>query len=168
MGINNKFANTRTRSIQEILQIHGIYKVPKFQRNYSWSQDKVDALWNDMLDNFKIIMDISKPPEDSHYLLGSIVLLEDKEDDETCFVIDGQQRLSTLTLLLCVARDIMMEDMDKNGSVKPDGLDKFIQLIQNTQMGKFTSWKLVLNDTDKSFFREIRSNCDSNCPDSNS
>ena len=156
MGINNKFANTRTRSIQEILQIHGIYKVPKFQRNYSWSQDKVDALWNDMLDNFKIIMDISKPPEDSHYLLGSIVLLEDKEDEGTYFVIDGQQRLSTLTLLLCVARDIMMEDMDKNGSVKPDGLDKFIQLIQNTQMGKFTSWKLVLNDTDKSFFREIQ------------
>ncbi|MDI1495633.1 MAG: hypothetical protein K8823_941 [Cenarchaeum symbiont of Oopsacas minuta] len=156
MGINNKFANTHTRSIQEILQVHGKYKVPKFQRNYSWSQDKVEALWNDMLDNFKIMSDISKPIEDSQYLLGSIVLLEDIKDKGSYFVIDGQQRLSTLTLLLCVARDIIMEDMDKNGSIKSDGLDKFIDLIQNTQMDQHTSWKLILNDTDKLFFREIQ------------
>ena len=69
-------------------------------------------------------------------------------------IIDGQQRLATITMLFCVARDIILEDL--KGTQPPSGFDKINELIKNTHLEKHTSWKLELNDTDKEFFREIQ------------
>jgi hypothetical protein len=66
--------------------------VPQFQRAYSWTDEQVDDLWQDVLDNI-----------DSGHFIGSVVL--SKVDTDSWHVIDGQQRLTTIVLLLAAIRD---------------------------------------------------------------
>ena len=153
MAIDNKFANTRAISIGELLQKKQTLKVPRFQRNYDWGTDKVETLWNDMMESFERVRNQSEHIHDSEYLLGPVVLVNNKTQNKNqneYFVIDGQQRLSTLTLLFCVARDIMHEF----GMTK--GIDKINRLIVNEFMDEHDEWKLELNDTDKALFAEIQ------------
>lgn len=153
MAIDHKFSNTSAKSLLEVLQSNARFIVPMFQRNYSWNKEKVASLWSDILDNYYSIVNDSSNEKDAQYLLGPIVLVN-TEEKGSYYIIDGQQRLSTITMIFCVARDIILEDL--NGDHKPDGFDKINELVENSHMGRHTSWKLELNDTDKEFFREIQ------------
>ena len=62
-----------------------IYKIPPYQREYSWGKDQWENLFNDINDN------------EVGYFLGSIICIENEKNLD---VIDGQQRLTTLSVLL--------------------------------------------------------------------
>ena len=67
--------------------------IPDYQRNYCWERKHVDNLWTSL----------KEIPEKGSYHLGAIILQKQdlqKQDDEKYAVIDGQQRLVTLTLIL--------------------------------------------------------------------
>lgn len=65
----------------------GYYKIPRFQRPYSWSRENIQEFWDDVVrDN----------PED--YFIGSMVVF--KESNQRFGVVDGQQRLTTIMILL--------------------------------------------------------------------
>lgn len=64
------------------------FEIPPFQREYSWGNDEVSDFWTDLRNNL----------ESESYFLG-LVILTDGEDDGRKYVVDGQQRLITLTLL---------------------------------------------------------------------
>lgn len=69
------------------------YDIPSYQRPYAWTEEETDTLFEDLYDFY------INEPSDENYFLGSIVLI--KEDDKPhADVIDGQQRLTTLTILL--------------------------------------------------------------------
>lgn len=69
------------------------YEIPSFQRPYAWTEEETGELFDDLFDFYK------NEGTDEQYFLGSIVLV--KEDDKPhAEVIDGQQRLTTLTILL--------------------------------------------------------------------
>lgn len=71
------------------------YNIPSFQRPYAWTEEETADLFDDLYDFY-----ISKS-DDEQYFLGSIVLV--KQDDKPYSeVIDGQQRLTTLTILLAI------------------------------------------------------------------
>ena len=70
------------------------YRVPRFQRDYSWGPDEWDDLWNDLAELFQ------EAPEPAHYL-GYLVL--QSTDNRTFAIIDGQQRMTTLSLLMLAA-----------------------------------------------------------------
>ena len=141
MAIDHKFSNTSAVSILELFQTNTQFIVPKFQRNYSWNQDKVEVLWSDILENFNIYKDNPNNNSDSQYLLGPVVLVKGENQNEY-LVIDGQQRLSTITMLFCAARDIIFELFKSHdNNVQPTGIDKIHNLIENTHMGKHTKWK---------------------------
>lgn len=86
--INNNLLDTKTVNFNEILSSGKIYRVPQFQRDYSWSQDNWEDLWNDI-----IIAEENKTP---HYM-GSIVLQSNTSKEYS--IIDGQQRFTTLSIL---------------------------------------------------------------------
>lgn len=152
--LSHKFNNTVARPVLELLQSHSKFKVPRFQRNYAWDGEQVEILWADLTDNFRLIRDNPKDIWKHQYLLGSVVLL-DAKDTDYFQIIDGQQRFATLTMLFCAARDIILEDMHKEGIPQPDGLGKIFEMIENTSMDKWDSWKLELNDVDRDFFTKI-------------
>ena len=114
-------------------------------------------MWSDILNGFKAIQDGERNSKDAQYLLGPVVLVSHPESFYKFDVIDGQQRLSTLTMLFCVARDIILEDIpNEENSHRPNGYEEITSMTMNTVMGKPHGWKLVLNDTDKEFFELIQ------------
>jgi hypothetical protein len=74
----------------------GYYKIPRFQRPYSWDRENIQEFWDDIIrDN----------PLD--YFIGSMVVF--KTGSQYYGVVDGQQRLTTITILLCVLRNTLSE-----------------------------------------------------------
>lgn len=73
----------------------GFYKVPIYQRSYSWDLNQIHDFWHD------ITRAISDGGE---YFLGTLVF-SNSDDDGLTSVIDGQQRLATTTILLAALRD---------------------------------------------------------------
>jgi uncharacterized protein with ParB-like and HNH nuclease domain len=86
------------KSLREIFQSK--YIVPLYQRNYAWDQDEIENLLQDLYESFKK----SKTNTTLNYFIGSLVVL--KRKDGFYEVIDGQQRLTTLSLLLKILEQV--------------------------------------------------------------
>jgi len=76
----------------ESLLAGAYFHIPRFQRPYSWDEDNLGDFWNDVIVN-----------KSDDYFIGSMVVY--KKDKQQFGVVDGQQRLTTITILLCVIRD---------------------------------------------------------------
>lgn len=94
------------------------YTVPDFQREYVWEHKDVEKLLQDVLDEF--YDEEGRIQEGPEYFLGSIVVC--KNEEGTFQLIDGQQRMTTIYLVLCAARDVLVEVK----SSAPQWLDKQI------------------------------------------
>lgn len=94
----------RARSIRELLK-GAKFAVDYYQREYSWQTKQVSELIDDLsgkfLESYRAEHDRRKVEDYGHYFLGSIIVSE-KEGQR--FIVDGQQRLTTLTLLLLYLR----------------------------------------------------------------
>lgn len=74
----------------------GSYNVPIYQRDYAWTSVQIDDLWEDMYEFFQ--------DDDDQYLLGQIIVAPSSDGRSTWDLVDGQQRLTTLALLLASMR----------------------------------------------------------------
>ena len=79
------------KDLQEIFIIKAQYVIPAYQRPYSWEYDQCFQLYNDLTE-------ACKAKED--YFIGNIIIAKSDSNKETLEVIDGQQRLTTLLLLI--------------------------------------------------------------------
>lgn len=77
------------KSIKEIFDTSNKYIIPLYQRNYAWGKEQIEALIQDIYEAYK--------NQSSNYYIGSLVVLRRHNGDYE--VIDGQQRLTTLSLL---------------------------------------------------------------------
>ncbi len=94
------------------------YSVPDFQREYVWEREQVERLLQDLYDVF--YDEDGRILSGPEYFLGSVVSC--KGDDGTYQLIDGQQRMTTLYLILCVIRDML----EKSGAASSKVLDSQI------------------------------------------
>ena len=91
-------------SIREIFGEQRSYFIPNFQREFSWTKDNFDDFFIDLIESSDIKINESENTIDSDsskYFFGMILLLGDKTSpkvDKPYEVIDGQQRLTTMTL----------------------------------------------------------------------
>lgn len=81
----------------------GYYQIPDYQRLYSWNDEQIEQLWEDVYSAME--------SNDESYFLGPMILIRTK--DGYFDVVDGQQRLTTLTILFCVLRDLYFKDDKK-------------------------------------------------------
>lgn len=89
--------NSELQSIQILLNNGNQFRIPDFQREFVWGNKEIECLFSDFredTDDFK-----SSNSELTGYLLGNIVLVKDERNSLIFDVIDGQQRLTTLTLI---------------------------------------------------------------------
>jgi len=139
---------TTDPSFNDIIGNGKIYKVPEFQRDYSWTQDNWEDLWSDIL----TIID----NEDSHYM-GSIVLLN--KGDSVYQIIDGQQRFTTLSIL-SLAVISKLKELASNNIEKDDNTERVENLMKD-YIGKKDSAsltyssKLFLNENNDSFYQRL-------------
>jgi len=83
------------KRIQQVLFSHRKFRVPRYQRSYAWEIEQITEFWNDLTTN-------TEP-----YFLGSLVFCTESEDQDGFIeIIDGQQRLITITIFIAALRDV--------------------------------------------------------------
>lgn len=140
--------NTRTINYLELIGNGRHYRVPPYQRDYSWTEERWEDLWHD-------IVDMRSTPDDRHYL-GALVVEE--RGDREFLIIDGQQRLATLSVLALavIARLHAMAA----GGVEPDANAERGKELRNRFVGEkdpaslTESSRLYLNETDNAFYQD--------------
>ena len=91
------------------------FQVPLYQRTYSWSEKQLAQLWSDILQQAELL---ATGEDGSPHFLGSVVLAPSPLNEATFprwLVVDGQQRLTTLSLALAAIRDHVAEQADQAG-----------------------------------------------------
>ncbi|MCA9646545.1 MAG: DUF262 domain-containing protein, partial [Myxococcales bacterium] len=83
--------NTSNQTLRKLMGNGLVYRVPPFQRDYSWTEEEWDDLWQD-------IVGLLAPDGESAHYMGYLVL--QTRDERNFDVIDGQQRLTTLSVLI--------------------------------------------------------------------
>ncbi|MEQ9315414.1 MAG: DUF262 domain-containing HNH endonuclease family protein [Henriciella sp.] len=127
----------RECSLSDILAPGVELKMPPYQRSYAWENDEVRELLSDLK--------VAASNRAFHFI-GAIVLVE--VEDGSFLVVDGQQRLTTLTMILAVLRDI-----ETKAHVQSD-MHSLIGDRDRALLGEKAAWRLTLNHIDNPFFRE--------------
>lgn len=116
------------------------FAIPDYQRPYAWGRDETLQLLDDLRGSLD--RDTDEP-----YFLGSVVLVKEK-GIPSAEVIDGQQRLTTLTILFAVLRDLATDD-----ALRVD-IQKLVEEPAVVWANKTAKPRLCLRDRDAKFFRE--------------
>ena len=124
-------------TLQRLLRPGTELAMPPYQRSYSWDKAEASDLLSDLLD--------ASQSGDVHFI-GAIVLVEDEHG--RFLIVDGQQRLTTLTMILCILRDL--EDND----ARKTEISELISSAETPDRERQSSWRLSLNHVDGPYFRE--------------
>ncbi|MES2605938.1 MAG: DUF262 domain-containing protein, partial [Pseudomonadota bacterium] len=122
-----------------------LFRIPSYQRPYAWGRDQAQELLDDLLGALALAPALLS--DAAPYFLGSIVLIKTDTVPEAT-VVDGQQRLTTLTILLSAIRATVGDDelqKDITGCIYEKG-----SLVKGTQ----ARYRLLLRDRDRDFFRQ--------------
>src|SRR5437764_1833167 len=129
--------------IKKIFSDDFVFTIPVYQRAYAWTIEESEELFQDLI---RAIGDAEEAIEDiSPYFLGSIVLIKGDEPDAQ--VVDGQQRLATLTMLLAALRSLIKSEY-------VDGLTSFLCEKGNVITGTPKRYRLQLRSRDAQFFQK--------------
>ncbi|MDB4923035.1 DUF262 domain-containing HNH endonuclease family protein [Mucilaginibacter sp.] len=145
MSQTDHLLNANTVSFGTLISGDNIYKVPLFQRDYSWNEDNWDDLWLDISNAKK---------EDAKHYMGSIIMM--KKSAKNFDIIDGQQRITTLSIIALACIKLIDELINKGISVEDNKerkdilLKRFIGYKSATSL-KFSN-KLILNEENDPFY----------------
>jgi len=116
--------DTSNRTYRQLVGNGLIYTVPRFQRDYSWTATEWDDLWQDIEGLYE------ESGEQEHYM-GYLVL--QSKDSKNFDVIDGQQRLTTLSILVLAFLG-NLERMIEDG-LEPDKNQQRLEQLRGTFIG---------------------------------
>lgn len=128
------------KKIAEVFSEKYAFSIPAYQRPYAWETTQVEELLTDLSEAMG-----PHSRSDGFYFLGSIVLVKTHGNPESR-VVDGQQRLTTLTILFSIIRDLT-EDLEKQGS-----REKYIKQVANEDEGIPETLRLKLRQKDQGYF----------------
>jgi uncharacterized protein with ParB-like and HNH nuclease domain len=139
--------DTSNKTFREILGNGLKYEVPRFQRDYAWTEEQWSDLWQD-------IEEVIQEQDDEHYM-GYLVL--QRINDNTSIIIDGQQRLTTVTLIIIAALYQLKELVENNDH--PEDNQRRLEALQRSYIGALNPVsltvenKLQLNRNNQSYFK---------------
>ena len=140
--------STTTTTYLELIGNGKTYRVPPYQRDYSWTEEEWEDFWND-------VVDLHREPDSRHYM-GAVVV--QAEGDRELLIIDGQQRLATIGVLtLSIIRKLYrMAD----GNVDPERNRERAAELRHRFIGEkdpaslIESSRLNLNENDDPFYQD--------------
>ena len=130
------------KKISEVFSKDYAFSIPAYQRPYSWETMQVEELLDDLEEARKL-----QPESGGFYFLGSIVLIKTSGNPKAQ-IVDGQQRLTTLTILLCVIRDLT-KDQEKRYK-----RGQYIKQQSDDDQNIPEALRLQLRKKDQDFFKE--------------
>lgn len=148
MAQNNFSAETK--SFKDLLIADKIYVIPPYQRDYSWdnSNGEWDDLWNDITSQ-----------DFSEHFVGFLVFKE--KNSKEVDVIDGQQRMATITIIILSALDLLKDCINTNKDVDIDEEKERLKDLSYDYIGRKDTTtrkmynKIVLNKTNGDYFKEL-------------
>ena len=136
-----KTLEAHDKLIREIFEGSYQFEIPDYQGPYAWTTQQVTGLFDD-LDS--AMQDARVSGGGSQYFLGSIVLIKNDRDPKSS-VVDGQQRLTTLTMLFAVLRTVMPD--------AADDITDFLYKKGKFSLGEKNEYRLTAREEDADFFR---------------
>ena len=115
--------------------------VPRYQRSYSWDEEEISDYWSDIT---------KAQSEGRDYFLGTVVL-SSTSDSESQSIIDGQQRISTTTILLAAIRDALRENGESEAAQSLQ--DQYIAPFEIKYFAK--KGRIRLNTADNPFYESL-------------
>jgi len=141
--------DTRTTSFGDLISNGKIYRVPPFQRDYSWTEENWEDLWQDIL---ILHNDLTA----SHYM-GAIVLQNSSTSEKEFTIIDGQQRLATLSIIAIAVieriRQLVEQEVDPEANRERQDILKRTYLADRDPRSLRYSSKLLLNENNNDFYQ---------------
>lgn len=132
------------------------FLIPDYQRPYAWNEDQCQTLWDDIFAFSFPNNDYEAFDENEEYFLGSIVTYKNEKGKSE--VIDGQQRLTTLMLILRAFYDKFANMQDKNSKQTRELIEKCIWKTDTFGTADKSTLKIdseVATDNDKEEFLEL-------------
>lgn len=139
--------DARKGNIYEILNGNKQFLIPVYQRYYSWDKEQCERLWND-------IVDMQKKGKVGHFV-GSIVNIAEQAMPtgvQKYMIIDGQQRMTTLTLLLLALRNYAVKNPE-DATINARRIDNM--LLKNEYENGDEHYKLLLTETDRDILMSL-------------
>ncbi len=139
---------TEPKNFLEIMGNAKSYTIPRFQRDYSWDEEQISDLWQDM---------VQMVDNEAQHFMGYLVFKT--SDNSSHEVIDGQQRLTTINLYILAALACFQEKIDKDDETKEN--KQRIDFYRNTYVGFLdtitlkTKLKVSLNRNNNDHFQSI-------------
>lgn len=125
------------KKLSDILMGEYKYRIPRYQRLYSWAEDEVSDLWNDLNNN------------DASFIGSFIFNYEYFDRDKTVEIIDGQQRIITFTIIMAVIRDLY-----KHLDIKKANLTQSQIIVFSDPISGDPVYRLRCSETLDNFFKE--------------
>lgn len=139
--------DARKGNIYEILNGNKQFLIPVYQRYYSWDIEQCKRLWND-------IVEMQKKGKVGHFV-GSIVNIAEQAMPtgvQKYMIIDGQQRMTTLSLLLLALRDYAINNPEDT-TINARRIDNM--LLKNEYESGDERYKLLLTETDRDILMRL-------------
>ena len=136
-----KTLEAHDKLIREIFEGSYQFEIPDYQRPYAWTTGQATELFDDL---YSAMQDARVSGSGSQYFLGSIVLIKNDRDPKSS-VVDGQQRLTTLTMLFAVLRTVMPD--------AADDITDFLYKKGKFSLGEKNEYRLTAREEDADFFR---------------
>jgi hypothetical protein len=132
-------------SVKDLLSGACDYLIPIYQRNYAWTEKEISQLIQDIIDS------IPSKDDSISYYLGTLVVYPRKNGREVVFeTVDGQQRLTTLSILACVLRN-SYEKVDMNWYQRPNLSFESREVSSQTLWGLFEKTADRLSESTATF-----------------
>jgi hypothetical protein len=141
--------NTGNQTLRQLFGNGLSYTVPRFQRDYSWTADEWDDLWQDIQGT------LAPSGEPAHYM-GYLVL--QTKDNKNFEVIDGQQRLTTLSVLVLALLKVLQDFVE--AGAESENNKRRIEQLRNSYIGYLDPVtliprpKLTLNRNNDAYYKD--------------
>ena len=122
------------------------YTIPDFQRPYSWDLEECEQLWSDLYDYYSKLEDQSS---EENYFLGTIVVYKKEKSVTDYYVVDGQQRLTTIQLLIKALYDksttshTLKNCLQQKDPISDTYIDK-LRLFSEVQSDDYQSFEKII------------------------
>lgn len=141
--------NTSTTNFGDLIGNNRKYIVPRFQRDYSWEEQQWDDLWQDI---------ISMMNEKGDHYMGYLVLQSSDSRNNEFRIIDGQQRFTTITLLILALIKAIKKKAE--AGINAENNKSRYETLMQTYIGRMDPVSLeydnilVLNKNDDPYYRD--------------
>ncbi|QSB22010.1 DUF262 domain-containing protein [Curtobacterium sp. 24E2] len=138
-------------NVEELFKSDNQLTVPLWQRRYAWQRDQWIALWEDLMR----VEDTTTDQKSVSHFVGSVVLHAQEGtglpfESHRYLIVDGQQRITTLTILICAIRD-QIARRESDSDQREQLIDLYTsRYLRNTNLAKDHKERLVLQQPDRS------------------